>query len=179
MGVDVMKMFTTFLATSACALALAATGGMAQTEGEKKAEEEVAAPDPAMMGFSPTFVRAYDVAMARIASEISHEHQIVLNLAAYAAAAAALCPDLGLNEGGLYGLLTESSHNELVEGSTLTPEQHRDFSMIAFGIITGLMLEDAASDEAAFCTSAVEYSNETGQALLQQISTVEQYPAEN
>lgn len=131
------------------------------------------------MGFSPTFVRAYDVAMARILQEISHDEQIVLNLAAYAAAAGAMCPDLALDEGGLYGLLAESSHNALAEGSSLTPEQHKDFSLISFGILVGLILEEAAADEAAFCTDAVEYSNETGQALLRQVSSAVQYPSNN
>jgi hypothetical protein len=174
-----MKRFHTYVAAGAAALCVTYGVAWAQTEQVAQTQEAVEAPDPALMGFSPTFVRAYDVAMARIASEISHEHQIVLNLAAYAAAAAAICPDLGLNESGLYGLLTESSHSELDEGSSLTPEQHRDFSMIAFGVVTGLMLEEAAADEAAFCTDAVEYSNETGQALLRQISQAVPYNAGN
>jgi hypothetical protein len=139
-------------------------------------QEATPAKEAESMGFSPTFVRAYEVAMSRIAKEISHDHQTVLNLAGYAAAAAAICPDLALNESGLYGLLTESSHSDLGEEAHLTPEQHRDFSMIAFGIVTGLMLEEAARDEPAFCERAIGYSNETGQALLRQISSAVQYP---
>jgi hypothetical protein len=147
--------------------------------GALHAQSDDAAPTPSeeaeAMGFSPTFVRAYDVAMARILQDISHDEQIVLNLAAYAAAAGAMCPDLALDEGGIHGLLAESSHNALAEGSTLTPEQHKEFSLISFGVMVGLILEEAAMDEATFCADAVVYSNETGQALLKQVSTAVQY----
>ncbi len=148
------------------------TGAQTETTQAPAAEAE-------SMGFSPTFARAYDVAMARISQDISHDEQVVLNLAAYAAAAGALCPDLDLDEGGVYGLLTESSHNALAEGSSLDPEVHKDFSLIAFGVMVGLILEEAAADEAAFCTDAVEYSNETGQQLLKQVSEAVPLPSAN
>ncbi len=158
----------------ASAIALAPLTASAQSESGTSPSEEAAS-----MNFSPTFARAYDVAMARILQDLSHDEQIVLNLAAYAAAAGAICPDLDLDEGGLYGLLTESSHNALAEGSTLTPEKHKEFSLIAFGVMTGLILEEAAGDEPKFCADAIVYSNETGQALLKQVSTAVQYPSNN
>ncbi len=166
--------FGKLISAAAFVLALSPVSLHAQSETPATNAEEAES-----MGFSPTFVRAYDVAMARILQDISHDEQIVLNLAAYAAAAGAMCPDLALDEGGLYGLLTESSHNALAEGSSLTPEQHKDFSLISFGILVGLILEEAAADEAAFCTDAIEYSNETGQALLRQVSSAVQYPSNN
>lgn len=164
--------FTRILAASVIALTPLTAG--AQSESAPTPSEEAAS-----MGFSPTFARAYDVAMSRILQDLSHDEQIVLNLAAYAAAAGAICPDLELDEGGLYGMLTESSHNALAEGSTLTPEQHKDFSLIAFGVMTGLILEEAAGDEPKFCADAIQYSNETGQALLKQVSAAVLYPSSN
>ena len=162
------------LILAASLIALAPFGASAQTESTPTPTEEAAA-----MGFSPTFARAYDVAMSRILQDLSHDEQIALNLAAYAAAAGAMCPDLDLDEGGLYGLLTETSHDALAEGSSLTPDQHKDFSLIAFGVMAGLILEEGAGDEAKFCADAVEYSNETGQALLKQVGAAVQYPANN
>lgn len=169
-----IKSFRTAVAAFTMSLALGPVAALAQSDTTSTNVEEAEA-----MGFSPTFARAYDVAMARILRDLSHDEQIVLNLAAYAAAAGAMCPDLDLDEGGVYGLLSESSHNALAEGSALTPEQHKDFSLISFGILVGLILEEAAADEAAFCTDAVEYSNETGQALLKQVSAAVQYPSGN
>lgn len=169
-----IRQLKTFASVAAFASALWPVAVHAQSDDSSANVEEAEA-----MGFSPTFARAYDVAMSRILQDLSHDEQIVLNLTAYAAAAGAMCPDLSLDEGGVYGLLAESSHDALAEGSTLTPDQHKEFSLIAFGVMVGLILEEAAGDEAAFCADAVVYSNETGQALLKQVSAAVPYEPAN
>lgn len=112
-----------------------------------------AAADPAE---APDFVndRAFDVAMARIVQDLSHEQVAVLNLIAHATAAAGLCDNLTLDEGAVHGALVEATHDSTAGASAEDVQNHRDFAMIAYGVLVGLAMDRAVKDEAAFCADA-------------------------
>lgn len=161
----------------AAALFVTAAPSFAQdTAADAGTEAETDMAAAAEVGMSPEFVRAYDVAMARINETLSHDQMAEINLLAYAAAAAGLCVDLALDEPAVYGALTESSHDSLDGLSEEEAQVHRDFSLIAFGVMTGLILESAASSEADFCAEAVEYATEMGaDAFLEQVGSAVLY----
>ena len=128
----------------------------------------------------PASIRAHDVALARLSQELSHEMMAGLQLAAWATAAAGLCADLALDEGALYADIVKAAHDDLPDGTPDEMQRHRDFSLIAFGVLTGMKLEDAAANEAAFCAEAVEIATEAGEGFyVQQIGTAVQLPEGN
>ncbi len=139
--------------------ALAQTGTGTET-GADAGIDAGALPPAGQHDVNPAFVRAYDVAMARINQSLTHDEMAQINLLAYAAAAAGMCPGLELDEGAIYAALTESGHDSLQGLSAKDADRHRDFTLIAFGILTGLILEDGAGDETAFCADADAYSDE-------------------
>lgn len=162
--------------TLAAAVCLCALPALAQDDAAATADTGSDMAAAADVGMSPEFVRAYDVAMARINETLSHDQMAEINLLAYAAAAAGLCVDLALDEPAVYGALTESAHDSLDGLSADEAQIHRDFSLIAFGVMTGLILETAASSEADFCAEAVEYSTEMGaEAFLEQVGSAVLY----
>ena len=114
------------------------------------------------LGMSTDFVKAYDIAMARITHDLSHEQVAEINLLAYATTAASLCADLDLNEGAIYAALVEVTHDGMSGDSELDPQTLRDFSLIAYGVMTGLLLESVVADPAEFCGEAVAYMGEMG-----------------
>jgi hypothetical protein len=124
--------------------------------------------------------RALQVAMARIGKELSHEQLAVLNLAAHAAAAAGLCVDLELNESAVYGALAAVTHDATEGQSGEDLQRHRDFALIAYGVMVGLMLEDGAKNEAAFCAQAVQdVKDPEAGTFLRVVSKAVPYLSEN
>ena len=157
----------------ACAACVVALPAVAQDTAAST--ETTAVTEP---GVSSEYIRAYDVAMARISQTLSHETVAHLSLLAYSAAAAGLCPDLALDESAVYGALVASTHDALDGATKDEAQQHKDFALIAFGVLTGLMLEKAVKEEEAFCTEAVEYTQSVGaDSFLQQVSTAVPYSA--
>ncbi|WP_435257400.1 hypothetical protein ACSBLW_14955 [Thioclava sp. FR2] len=125
-------------------------------------------------------IRAHDIALGRLSQELSHEMMAGLQLSAWATAAAGLCADLTLDEGALYADIVKAAHDDLPDGTPEEMQRHRDFSLIAFGVLTGMKLEDAAANEAAFCAEAVEIAIEAGDDFyVQQIGTAVQLPEGN
>lgn len=163
------------LALAAVAFLAAAPLSAQQTD---TAETDIVAAEEAGMG--PEFVRAYDVAMARINQTLSHDEVAQINLLAYASAASGLCADLELDEAAVYGALTSAAHDSLDGAGEDDAQLHKDFSLIAFGVITGLILENAAADEAGFCAEAVQYSTDMGtDAFLKQVGASEPQASDN
>lgn len=160
-----------FLATVAAAL-LAVTPVLAQDAAP--APDTAEAADVTTAGVSETYVRAYDIAMARINQTLSHDEVAQLNLLAYAAAASGLCDGLELDEAAVYGALTAATHASADGADEKDAEIRKDFALIAFGILTGLILENGATDEASFCADADDYVDEAGtEAFLSRVDASE------
>lgn len=162
---------------SALAAALAATLITSAVAQDTAATTEAAPPESQI---DPANQRAHDVALGRISQDLSHEMMAALQFAAWSSAAAGLCVDLELDEGKLYADLVKASHDDLPDADDEAMQRHRDFSLIAFGVLTGLRLEEAAADEAAFCSDAIMLANEMGaDSYIRQVSTAVPLPAEN
>ena len=134
-------------------LVMFGTQSIAQDQASSEGAAADAPPSPAM-------TRARDVALARISQDLSHEQIGVLNLIAHATAAAGLCVDIGLDEGAVYGALADVTHEATDDESEEEAARHRDFSLIAFGVLSGIMLQQGAEDEAGFCASAVQLAQD-------------------
>ena len=111
---------------------------------------------------APAFAkdRAFDVAMARIIQDLSHEQVAVMNLIAHGAAAAGLCDGLELDEAAVHGALVEATHDATIDASAEDMQNHRDFAMIAFGVLTAFAMDRAVADEAAYCADAQQLSDD-------------------
>lgn len=163
-------------------LAAAAVGSTLLIGGQAVAQDKATTTEaaPAAAELPPAaMTRALDVAMARISQDLSHEEVGVLNLIAHATAAAGLCADIGLDEGAVYGALTEVAHEATSEMSEEEAARHRDFSLIAFGVLTGIMLQQGAENEASFCDAAVAVAQDPEvEKFIRIVSTAVPYSPE-
>ncbi len=170
-----MTNFTHFRQVLAATLAF----GLAAPTFAQEAAPEEPTETPASK-IDPAMARAHEVALSRLSQELSHESMAGLQLAAWSASAAGLCVDLELDEARLYADLVQAAHDDLPDSTPEEQQQHRDFSLIAFGVLTGLRLQEAAKDEAAFCAEAILVANEMGDdSYVRQVSEAVLLPSGN
>lgn len=140
-------------------LKFALTGAAMMLAASAVQAEEIAAP-----AFAND--RAFDVAMGRIVQDLSHEQVAVLQLLAHATAAAGLCEGLTLDEGAVHGALVEATHDATSNASDEDMQFHRDFAMIAFGVMVGFAMDRATKDEATFCAAAMKTADDPEENLF-------------
>jgi hypothetical protein len=123
-------------------------------------------------------LKAHSIAMARLSPELTSQQLGVLNLIAYASAAANVCDDLQLDEAAVYGALTATTYDAADEMTEAEKTRHRDFALIAFGVLTGQMVSEAVRDD-GFCGTAVAFANsDAAQTFLLQNGAAVQLPAD-
>lgn len=130
--------------------------------GEAASEESLAggeaAPAPSRMDLQ----QAYDAALSQIAPDLAPGQIAVLRYAAHATTAASMCPTVELNDQAVIGTLVNVMQ-AMSDG--LTPQEsasRRDTALIALGLLTGQMLQEATADQGAFCTGASRNAGEAG-----------------
>lgn len=71
-----------------------------------------------------------------------------------------MCPNIELNNQAVVGTLSNVVYATALD---LTPQQaasRRDAALVAYGVLTGLMLQEAAANHAAFCADAARNAGE-------------------
>ncbi len=124
--------------------------------------EVLSEPTPTTEVQSPprsTLPRA-DAALSRIAEDLPAGQVAVLRFAAHATTAGSMCPNIELNNPAIVATLSNVVY---ATSFGLPPQQaasRRDAALIAYGVLTGLMLQEAAADRTAFCADAARNAGE-------------------
>lgn len=106
--------------------------------------------------------QAYDAALSQIAPDLAQGQIAVLRYAAHATTAASMCPTVELNDQAVIGTLVNVMQAMSAGLTPLESASRRDTGLIALGLLTGQMLQEAAADQAAFCVEASRNAGETG-----------------
>lgn len=99
----------------------------------------------------------------RLGQDLTVQQVAVLNLVAHATAAAVLCDSIDMNEEAVKGALTAVINLSLPDLPTDADKSaFRDRTLVGFGSLVGLMIDEAAPRKAAFCKTAEEEMAEEG-----------------
>lgn len=99
----------------------------------------------------------------RLGKDLTVRQVAVLNLVAHATTAAVLCDSIDMNEEAVKGALTAVINESLPDLPTDADKSaFRDRTLVGFGSLIGLMIDEAAPRKAAFCKTAEEEMSEEG-----------------
>ena len=121
-------------------------------------------------GPSPQVAEAYGIVVERLGKNLSHDEIAKLSILAHATAASLACDNLTLDEEALKSALNTPADDE---GKMSNDEKlhHFNFTLVAFGALSGLMVDEATSDKAKFCKIATEDSSKPEAGNLLKIKT--------
>jgi hypothetical protein len=114
-------------------------------------------------GTAPSSESTRQIIAERLPVDLSPKQIGVLNIVAHASAAAMICPRIDMNDEAIKGALTAVINEELP--SLQTPADQGDFrdrTLVGFGALVGLMIDEAAPKKSAFCTAAEAEMKEEG-----------------
>lgn len=106
---------------------------------------------------------ARQIIVERLSVDLSPKQIGVLNIVAHATAAAAVCPRIDMNDEAIRGALTAVINEELPSLKNQAEQgAFRDRTLVGFGALVGLMIDEAAPKRAAFCDVAEAEMKEEG-----------------
>lgn len=108
---------------------------------------------------------ARDIVAQRLGQDLTTKQVAMLNLVAHATAAAITCPKIDMNEDAVKGALTIVINERLPDlKSDAERAAFRDRTLVGFGALVGLSIDEAAPKKAEFCKIAEQEMTEEGTA---------------
>ncbi|TVV71027.1 hypothetical protein [Sphingomonas solaris] len=123
----------------------------------------VVAPPVLASAQAPGVESARQIIAERLSADLSPKQIGVLNIVAHATASAIICPRINMNDEAIKGALTAVINEQLPDlKSEADRSAFRDRTLVGFGALVGLMVDEAAPKKAAFCTAAEAEMREEG-----------------
>jgi hypothetical protein len=115
---------------------------------------------------APLPLATSDTALAQIAPDFPRDQLAVLRYAAHATAAASVCSNFELNTPAVVGTVSNLAQATSFGLPPAQAASRRESALIAYGMLTGLLLQEASADREAFCRNATDYAGTSAWSFI-------------